>query len=296
MEILWIVIPVLVLSLVSSWFVYADVRKIHKRTKRIIDSHEESYRLKLNAIEDYVSKIEKRMVRPFEDFKETNHEKVWLVIFTLNRKDLLLNTIASIRKHEPDVKILVVDNGSTDGAQQELMTLLNQGTIDKLIVNRKDSVPQWQKSFNIHQAFKMLSVEELDYIAWVDDDMEVTRPWVKIAIQTLDKLKDKSVKLVSLSVDEIQEAVHPTLETLSVEGTLVRIKGSFNGAFVFMPVSLLKQIGLPPIREGITAAAVEDWYYTRLFRAENWKVAAIDACIHLGYKQSTRENVEKNQK
>lgn len=238
---------------------------------------------------EYISKIEKRMAKPFTEFSGSG--KNWAVITTINRKEHLKRTIDSIIKHEPQVHILVVDNGSTDGTYEYLIDTLNRGDIDKVLFNRENTIPQWQKAFSMTQALKLLSIEEVSYITHLDDDIEITKPWVNDAINIMRSLTDKNVKLINLLVDDIQERVHPTLETVAVGDIDVRIKQSFNGAFFFVTASIYKEIGLPPIGEGTGDASAEDWYYSRRFQANDWKVAVVDYSKHLGYKTSVRTSL-----
>lgn len=240
---------------------------------------------------DAMAHIERHLVRPHREFRPAGNGKTWIVVFTLNRKEGLAQTLADLRAQEPEARILVVDNGSADGTQAFLAEALVDGRVDKILLNRAEQVPQWQKSFALAQALELLSMESFDYLAWIDDDMRVKQPFAKLCVDLLRELKARDVKLVNLLVDEVQDRIHPPLETLSLLGVEVHLKASFNGAFVFAPVELFAEWGLPPTAEGVNDFGVEDWYYTRLLQAAGGRVAAIDASTHLGYRKSHRKSL-----
>ncbi|MBM3464079.1 MAG: glycosyltransferase family 2 protein [Armatimonadetes bacterium] len=214
-----------------------------------------------------------------------------MVVFSYQRKEMLAQTIADLKTHEPALRILVVDNGSTDGTQDMLAAMLGDGRVDKLLLNRHEQVPQWQKGFALAQALGLLSLEPMDYLAWIDDDMRVNRPFVRSCANVLEKLQARKVRLVSLLVDDMQSRSHPPLETLVLDEIEVQIKESFNGAFVFAPVAFFAEFGLPPMGQGVNDVCIEDSYYSRLLQASGGLVAAIDASTHLGYRQSHRRPI-----
>lgn len=229
----------------------------------------------------YFARIEERMSKPFEGLGRKGGS-TWAVIFTYNRKDFLEKAARSMRAAEPSIKIIVVDNGSTDGTQQTLVQLYSEGIVDKILLNRHEDVPQWQKAYNIHQVFRLLTPEECEYLVWMDDDVFVRQPFLKPAHSILEQLGSSGVALVSMLTDEDQNSIHATQEEKTIDGVHVRIKGTFNGAFVFFPAALLREIGLPPIREGSDDLSSEDWYYSRLLQSKGMKIAAVHFADHMG--------------
>lgn len=214
-----------------------------------------------------------------------------MVVFTLNRKEYLKRALLSAREYEPDIRIVVIDNGSSDGTPEFLASALGDGTVNKVLLNRHEDVPQWQKAFNIHQAFRMLAVEPCGHLVWMDDDVLVRAPFVQMAKRLLGALQEEQVKAVSLLTDERQNAVHPTIEKRVIGDVEVRIKDSFNGAMVFFPAVLLREIGLPPLREGADNLSVEDWYYSRLLQQKEYRIAAVDIADHMGAGDSMRVHI-----
>ncbi len=238
----------------------------------------------------YFSRLEERMSRPFDGF---SHKPgvVWAVVFTYNRQALLRQAVHSLRAVEPHIKIVVVDNGSSDGTQEALVQMYNEGAVDKILLNKHEDVPQWQKAYNMHQVFRLLAMEECESLVWMDDDVQVRRPFIRAAAAIIEQLGSQGVVLVSMLTDEEQNYYHPTEKEQTVDGVQVRVKNTFNGAFVFFPVQLLRELGLPPIREGNDELASEDWYYSRMLQTKGLKVAAVDFADHLGADASMRKKI-----
>ncbi len=238
----------------------------------------------------YFSRLEERMSRPLDGFSY-KPGTVWAVVFTYNRQELLRQALHSLRAAEPSLKIVVVDNGSSDGTQAALVDMHSEGIVDKLLLNRHEDVPQWQKSYNMHQVFRLLTMEECEAVVWMDDDVRVRRPFLEAARAIVEKLGSRDVAVVSMLTDAEQNYYHPTEQEETVDGIHVRIKSTFNGAFVFFPVLLLRSFGLPPIREGNDELASEDWYYSRMLQTKGLKVAAVDFSDHLGMNDSMRKKM-----
>lgn len=235
----------------------------------------------------HFSRIEHRMAQGYE-MAGTPNGRFWLVVCTLNRKEYLARALQSLRQHEPACQLLVVDNGSTDGTREYLAQCMENGTVNKVLLNNYQDVPQWQKAYGLQQAFRLLALEECEYVGWMDDDIRVHKPFIPVVTHVLSTLQEDNVRLVSLMTDERQNEVHETLEHRSINGIDARIKRSFNGACVFFRAELLCDIGLPPLREGCDNLSSEDWYYSRLFGEKNFKIAALDFAEHMGAHDSMR--------
>lgn len=264
---------------------------ITHRTKRILRKSQTSIDRIRVEVTDQFSRIEARMAKPFSDFENPLTGRDWMIIFTLNRKEMLLNTIKSMREYEKELCILVIDNGSSDGTVTELHNLLSNGTIDRIIINKPGTVPQWQKCYNLHQAFKLLSIDKVEYLGWIDDDMLIKKPFVNLSKGLLNEKKEENIGLINFVVDEIQNRNHPIIKTFDFRGEKVHIKETLVGMFVFFKSELILNAGLPPIGEGVNDLSLDDWYYSRQLKARGIKVAAVDVADHLGYKSSIREQI-----
>ncbi len=281
----------IIISLTSLLLLFA---LFYVRTKQLLYKYHRLNKKIEDKFVDYISRIENRISKPFDEFNPSERKEDWLLIISYNRKDLLMGAISSARQHEPSIKIAVVDNGSCEEVTKALHKSFDEGAIDKLVLNKHDDVPQWQKCLSIAQAMKLLSLQSVKSLTIMDDDILVEAPWLQISGKLTSEMEN--VKFVSLMDDEIQDRIHKTLEKHTIDGELVKLKTSFIGTFFYIPVDSLIELGLPPFNEGIAEASVEDWYYSRLTKAKGWKIATINRCKHLGYAASIREAIEKRNK
>lgn len=276
----WLLISIILFSTVSiilfTRFTYNSLKK------RLSDYTKES--------KQYFSTIESRYIKPIY-FDKTTNNNIWFIIISYNRKEMLKNLIDSLKQNEPEVKILVVDNGSNPDLLNFLAEYLNSGKIDRVLFNNHDTVPQWQKSYALYQAFQLLKVENPEYIGWIDDDILVKRSFLDLAKRVINELKHKGVKVVSLIDDEHQDKVHRTIEKVIVDNREIKLTKTFCGMFVIFKSEILNDLGLPPVNEGINDLEVEDWYYSRMLEYSDSRAAAFEAGIHLGYKTSIRESI-----
>lgn len=248
----------------------------------------------LREVQKMLGAVELRLARPRVEFHPSpGGDLVWITCFTLNRAAMLERTVRSLKRHEPTARLLVIDNGSTDGTPELLLGLQREGLVDKLLLNRKEDVPQWMKCFNLHQAFRLLAAEDVDLLGWIDDDMEVHAPWKALTLGLLRELPGQRVEAVALCRDAMQDKIHPPLQVLPFQGREVALKATVNGQFVVMPAAVVRELGLPPVREGINDYGVEDWYYSRLLQARDTRCAAADCAIHHGYQASIRVALDK---
>lgn len=283
MELLLLSFLVLIVNGLVFWLYYT-------RTKRIIWRIRESG---LDSIRDILGRIEHRMAKPLPYWMGMPTDRnVWAVIFTYDRHDLLTRTIASLHRHEPDLKIMVVDNGSHDKTIVELAHLKEAGIVNRILLNRHEDIPQWQKSYAFHQAVNLLMIEQPSHLLFLDDDVEAREPFLQTALTALHDLQDKKVKIVSLLTDDEQNKNHETLEMLKIHGHDLRLKRTFNGAFFLMTTETLNELGLPYVAEGSDEIAAEDWYFSRRLMTLDYRVACFDMAEHLGAVNSKRRIME----
>ncbi len=265
------------------WFYYA-------RTKRMLGKYR-------NVVDGAFLRIETRLERGAHEFEKNKDETLtWAIMTTFDRKEMTAGTIRTLRVHEPNLPLLVVDNGSRDGTREMLMGMLRDGIIQKLVCNRHAEVPQWQKSFAVSQGMKLLALELPAYFVWLDDDLEVTRPFVNDGIALLEALKPERVKVLNMTDNEVEEHNHPTIKRVTVplpgRTEEVKIRRTFNGQFDLFSVELLTEFGYPPVAEGINEWGAEDWYYSRRLVNRDYRAAVFVAANHLGLKASKREEIE----
>lgn len=248
-----------------------------------------SYHHMFEKFHELSGAIEFRLKNPLKYFSDTNTDTTWMIICTINRKQYIKQLVEQFNEYEPGINLIVIDNGSTDGSQQLLLDLYKEKKINKFLLNQPGDSPQWQKAYAIHQAFNVLSTEDISYVGWIDDDIEINGSFLEFAKKALNFLENKKdVVALNLFLDDKQSDIHKPIDVIDFENKRIKIIETLNGAFVFMKASFFKEFGLPPIKEGINYASVEDWYYTRLIQSQNKKVGAINFAEHLAYNNSQR--------
>lgn len=284
-------LEIILILIIAIIIFYALFVLIYKKIKKMIIGLERNYKDTVSKELTFLAAIENRICKPFKEFDTNRQKEDWLVIFSYKRMELLIQTVRTAKANEPDIKILVIDNGSPQDLIDELNKLFQDGLINKLILNHNNEVLQWQKCFSIAQAFKILSLESVHSITFSDDDILVEKPWLKDSDNLLQRIPDAI--FISLMTDSIQEKVHKTISELTISGETVRLKKSFIGTFFYLPISAIDELGMPPFNEGIYEASVEDWFYSRLVESKGKIIPTINRCQHLGYASSIREAIEK---
>jgi len=194
-----------------------------------------------------------------------------------------------------DQRLVVVDNGSRDATLDVLYRVFRRGDIHRLICNKVDTIPQWEKSYAICQAVHSLRMDHHDYFAWVDNDVEVKPGWLKVAQIVLNARTD--VQVVSMHNDSRQEKFHPTREIIKVDGIDVRMKDTANGAAWVMRKEFFDMYGLPPTGLGITEDGTEDWYYSKVMHERKIPFAVVGGYSeHLGYERSLKKQALNGEK
>lgn len=267
----------------------------HKRTNKLLYKYFEFNKKEILNFNTHIGNIENRIKREIKvknvksnilnNFSKEN----WIIITSFNRGELITKLIDSIKKYEKNIKIIVIDNGSENFTLEKLLNLKKAKSIDYLLLNENNLIPQWQKSYSLVQALKLLELREIDLITVSDDDITINSSWLETSTNLFNTFDD--VKLVNLMDDDFQEQIHKTVENRTIDNLSFKVKETFNGAFFCIKFDTLVKLGYPPINEGISDSSVEDWYYSRLFKANNWKVAALNFSNHLGYNNSKREAI-----
>ena len=218
--------------------------------------------------------------------------RTWILITVRGRAELTGKCLASLLHGTPgEYRLIVVDNGSRDKTLDGLYQLFRDGKIHRLICNKVNTVPQWEKSYAIAQAVRLIADEPYDYFAWIDNDVVMKSGWLAAAQLVLETQKD--VEVCSLHNDTIQEKRHKTVRTVRVGPYSARIKLTANGAAWVMRKGFFEKYGLPPIGLGVNREGTEDWFYSDKLQADGRpRFAIIDGYAeHLGYKQSIKREV-----
>ena len=207
----------------------------------------------------------------------------WILVTVKGRPDLTERCVASVLDlTSGERRVIAVDNGSRDSALDWLYERFRRGDIHRLICNKVDTLPQWEKSYAIHQAVHALRPERYDYLAWIDNDMEVRAGWLDAAQRVLVARPD--LQVCSVHNDDHQEKRHPTMARVEIAGVPVLLKETANGALWVVRRDFFDLHGLPPVGQGIRGTAAEDWHYSHYFRDRGVPFAVIEGySVHLGW-------------
>ncbi|KKL74809.1 hypothetical protein LCGC14_2061170 [marine sediment metagenome] len=218
----------------------------------------------------------------------------WILVTVKGRPQMTERCVAALLDRTPgERRLFVVDNGSRDATLDYLYRKFRNGDVHRLLCNKVDTLPQWEKSYAICQAVHALRMETYDYFAWVDNDVEVKNGWLKVAHLVLCGLPQ--VAVASMHNDKYQEGRHETASTIEVGGVPVRLKETANGALWVVRREFFDFYGLPPTGLGITSDGTEDWYYCQEMQRRKMMFAVVDGYSeHLGYKRSVKKEALRN--
>lgn len=197
----------------------------------------------------------------------------WVIVINYQRLAALQKTIASIQHHQPQAKILVVDNGSEPAVTQNILKMHHGQKIHKIIFNQHADTPQWQKSFAIGQAVNLLRQHTVRSITCMDNDVLATSAWIEHDLKLLQQEAD--LVLVTHISNHRENKQHPAQGKIAQSAAVY--KQSFNGAFFLVTPDFFQHYGLPPIHEGKQDTGYEDWYYSRLIHTDNKRIASYGA-------------------
>lgn len=218
------------------------------------------------------------------------------------RPDLTAITLQTFNEtvDREETGLIVVDCGSDPATVALLRAAFAAGEIDRLVLNKPGTVPQWQKCYAIRQALAMLEMEEFQFFGFLDNDLRFHPYWLRQAQVALGTLLIDSERfayeVIACHQDGHQEKRHKTVSSdvftdHSMPAFAVRRKATANGPCWVMRRSFFQKWGLPPVGLGKCDAGVEDWYYSRIMQKEGNLFGVIDGCEHLGYNQSQRTQI-----
>lgn len=221
--------------------------------------------------------------------------KAWFCMPVREREDLTRRTLDALwNVTDPTLCGLVaVDCGSEGAVREYLFDEHKAGRIDRLILNKVGTVPQWQKCYAIRQALGMLEMAGWNFFGWIDNDVEVRTGWLETMQAVLREMPE--VEIVAGHQDEQHEKSHPTVETRSLQdGTTVRLKRTCNGPLWMMRRHFFSHRGLPPVFRAKCEEGVEDWHYSRMLEGEETpRFGVVDVADHIGYDDSQRLKVAR---
>ena len=213
-----------------------------------------------------------------------------IIVTTCGRPEITRTCLNHLIERTPRAErdIVVVDNGSRDKTLDYIYALLRKGDIYRFLANKCDTVPQWQKSYAIQEAVHLTRMEQFDYFAWIDNDIEVQKGWLTAARDILKARPD--VQVCSVHDDEEQDANHPTVVGTKIAGYDVKIRETANGALWVMRRAFFDMHGLPPAGQGIRGEAAEDWYYSGYFKERGVPFIVLPGySTHHGRKDSAKK-------
>ena len=118
--------------------------------------------------------------------KVSNTKKVIAVIVTYNRKELLKESInALLKQNYKNLRILIIDNNSTDGTKEHISEELKN---ENVIYENTGENLGGAGGFNY--GMKLAANMDCDYVWIMDDDCIVHKDSLQELVNSAEKLKD----------------------------------------------------------------------------------------------------------
>ena len=198
-----------------------------------------------------------------------------IVTVTMNRKALVQRSISSILRHTPPpYELIVVDNGSSDGTVDYLLTLKD-----------KISVIQLGQNFGKGKAANLaFGIATGTHIAYFDSDIVVPKGWLQEVRPAYEAIPN--VGWLSLSY----QGIPYNKETLRRYGEITLAEyGGIGGGMVFLSRARLLQLG-GYVEDRLYGLI--DIEYTERARAKGLEVGYLVSEVrldHLGNRYDTKE-------
>jgi len=130
------------------------------------------------------------------------NKTVSVIIPTYNRKDLLTECIDSLLKQsypKEDYEIIIIDDGSTDGTEKIIQTLISANNYDISYHRKERGGPSSALNLGIKKAGGKI-------LAFIDDDAITKENWLKEATTLIDK---ENIAILEGKIETIVEKISP---------------------------------------------------------------------------------------
>src|SRR5689334_14634896 len=105
---------------------------------------------------------------------------VTTVIVNYNGLGVVEKCVQSVFKSDKNIRVIVVDNGSDDGSSQSLNKLFSKNSHFQLIALKTNKGPAFARN-------KAVSKAKTKYMAFLDNDTQVTSGWLKQPVSLMEK-------------------------------------------------------------------------------------------------------------
>ncbi|NUM34650.1 MAG: glycosyltransferase [Candidatus Brocadiae bacterium] len=179
--------------------------------------------------------------------------KTWILLVGKGEKKSMKETVESIEMNtRAEYEIIAIESEPEKERAGQLMELLRQGKISRVIMNKRGTVPNKGKGYEITQAVQILSEELLDWFCWMDCSVKVKAGWLELALKIL---KEGKAEVVALEKEAASE------------GKVWIIKREFFVKFGLPPIGLEKEAG------------IEEWHYMHKLEEKKSKMAVLQGWI-----------------
>jgi len=169
-----------------------------------------------------------------------------VILTTFNRVHFLKQTVESLllKNPEPEFRLFIIDDGSTDGTDDYLLTLSRMGRADVILSHCRRGL-----AFSLNAAWKLATLcdefeAEYPYLCYLQDDVEsVEEEWLLTAVRAFETLgQEHYVGFFS----GCHAPEHPAEHVIQWEGRDVFLKLSNSGQNMIALKSFWRSIGYIP--------------------------------------------------
>lgn len=119
------------------------------------------------------------------------HKNVYSIILTLNNADVFPTLYRSLQKKTNyPIKNIIVDNGSTDRTKDYIKKFIKEGDVFLDLPYNIGVTAGW------NLALRELRGKEVDYVAFLNSDLEVDSGWLNPMLEVFENNPDKEIGMV----------------------------------------------------------------------------------------------------